>query len=60
MMSEQADVDEDLALDLVAYGNCFWKVVDGHKVRIPLDQIKINLSDGSLCIPAIAATAPRN
>lgn len=32
------DVEEDLALDLRVYGSCYWKVVDGRKMRIhPLD-----------------------
>jgi len=35
--SEQED-EEDLALDRRVYGNCYWKVVDGKKVRIhPMD-----------------------
>jgi hypothetical protein len=31
-------VAEDLALDLHVYGTCYWKYVDGKKVRVhPLD-----------------------
>jgi hypothetical protein len=32
------EVEEDLALDMRTYGVCFWKFVDGRKVRVhPLD-----------------------
>lgn len=33
-MSHSDEVEEDLALDLRAYGSCYWKIVDGRKVRI--------------------------
>lgn len=32
-MSDE-EVNEDLALDLRAYGSCYWKYVDGKKVRV--------------------------
>jgi hypothetical protein len=36
-------VEEDLALDLRAYGSCYWKMVDGRKVRVhPRDIRYIN------------------
>lgn len=28
------EVEEDLALDMRVYGCCFWKIVDGQKVRV--------------------------
>jgi len=34
------EVDEDLALDLRAYGSCYWKIVDGRKVRIHPQDIR--------------------
>ena len=33
-MSLSDEVEEDLALDLRAYGSCYWKIVDGRKIRI--------------------------
>jgi hypothetical protein len=38
-MSDQ-EVEEDLALDLRVYGTCYWKMVDGHKVRIHPHDIR--------------------
>ena len=35
-----AEVEEDLALDLRAYGSCYWKIVDGRKVRIHPQDIR--------------------
>ena len=34
MTDEENAVAEDLALDLRAYGACYWKYVDGKKVRV--------------------------
>lgn len=30
-----AEVDEELATDFHFYGACYWKIVDGQKVRVP-------------------------
>jgi hypothetical protein len=37
---EASEVDEDLALDLRVYGTCYWKYVDGRKVRIHPQDIR--------------------
>ena len=32
--------DEDLADDLRIYGSCFWKMVDGKRVRVPMEKVQ--------------------
>lgn len=34
MDERDIEVEEDLALDMQVYGTCYWKIVDGRKVRI--------------------------
>ncbi len=34
------EVEEDLALDLRVYGYCYWKIVNGKKVRIHPKDIR--------------------
>ena len=36
-------VEEDLALDLRAYGTCYWKMVDGKKVRVHPHDIHFSM-----------------
>jgi hypothetical protein len=40
MTPEETEVAEDLALDLRVYGSCYWKFVDGKKVRIHPQDIR--------------------
>lgn len=47
MDQRDIEVEEDLRLDRQVYGNCFWKVVDGHKVRIHPRNVTV-MRDGSL------------
>jgi hypothetical protein len=39
-MAEARD-ELELRLDLMLLGSCFWRVVDGVKVRIPPDEVMI-------------------
>ena len=32
--------DEDLADDLRIYGSCYWKMVDGKRVRVPMEKVR--------------------
>lgn len=32
--------DDDLAADLRIYGSCFWKEVDGKRVRVPMEKVR--------------------
>jgi hypothetical protein len=42
-----AEVEAELAEDLRIFGNCFWKVVNGQKVRVHPRDVQIN-ADGTL------------
>jgi hypothetical protein len=44
-MSDSKEVEEDLALDLRVYGVCFWKVVDGQKVRVHPRDVRRDVKD---------------
>lgn len=37
-MNDQ-DVERELMLDRRIYGSCYWKVVDGKKVRVPPEAV---------------------
>lgn len=39
---DERGVEEHLANDLRLYGNCFWRVVDGRKVRVPPWEVYID------------------
>jgi len=41
MDESEVPVNEDLALDLLVYGSCYWKYVDGRKVRIHPQDVRI-------------------
>lgn len=41
IMSDEYTVDQELELDLRIFGTCFWRLVDGEKVRIPHEQVLI-------------------
>ncbi len=47
MTPEELAIEADLDLDLRLFGSCFWRVVDGKKVRVPPDGVRIR-DDGSL------------
>jgi hypothetical protein len=32
--------DAELADDLRIYGSCFWKIVDGKRVRVPMEKVR--------------------
>jgi hypothetical protein len=32
--------DDDLADDLRIYGSCYWKMVDGKRVRVPIEKVR--------------------
>lgn len=32
--------EEDLAFDLRNYGACYWKYIDGKKVRVPIENVR--------------------
>lgn len=57
-MTEQVtadlEVEEDLALDFRVYGSCYWRVVDGKKVRIHPQDIRYG-HDG---VPRDSSNAP--
>lgn len=38
--SPPTKTDNDLADDLRIYGSCFWKFVEGERVRVPIEQVR--------------------
>jgi hypothetical protein len=42
-----AEIEAELAEDLRIFGNCFWKIVNGQKVRVHPRDVQIN-ADGTL------------
>lgn len=46
----ELDVEQDLRLDLAVYGSCYWRVVDGTKVRIHPREIVMD-SKGRIITP---------
>lgn len=48
-------VEEELWVDRVVYGACYWREVEGRKVRIPPQEILIG-DDGALIAPHITDT----
>jgi hypothetical protein len=32
--------DNDLADDLRIYGSCYWKMIDGKRVRVPIEKVR--------------------
>jgi hypothetical protein len=32
--------DAELADDLRIYGSCYWKMVDGERVRVPIEKVR--------------------
>lgn len=53
---EQCDVEEELALDRMYFGACYWRVVDGKKVRVSPWEVRIR-DDGTLLGADCAAKA---
>jgi len=58
-MSDQ-EVDEDLAIDLRVYGTCYWKIVDGHKVRIHPRDIRYIKGEPRDSTNTVASSATRS
>ena len=38
----EAEVDKELEWDLNIYGSCYWKVIDGKKVRIAPADVRFD------------------
>lgn len=38
-MTERDD-EEELANDMRNYGSCYWKYIDGKKVRVPIENVR--------------------
>lgn len=49
-METDLKVEYELALDRRVYGNCFWRVVDGKKVRIHPREVVMD-SKGRIIAP---------
>jgi hypothetical protein len=50
MTKGESDVERELLLDRVFYGSCFWRVVDGKKVRVPPEEVTMDL-EGRIITP---------
>jgi hypothetical protein len=50
MMERETDVEADLRLDRAVYGSCYWRVVNGKKVRIHPREIVMD-SKGRIITP---------
>lgn len=62
-ITPEAEVQEELALDLHVYGCCYWKIIDGRKVRVhPHDvrYIKGEPRDSSNTVVSSAARTANN
>lgn len=43
--SDKLTVRQELEIDLQLYGSCFWRIVDGEKVRVPHEHVLIEGDD---------------
>jgi hypothetical protein len=59
VMSDE-EVQEDLALDLRVYGSCYWKIVDGRKVRIHPYDIRYIKGEPRDSTNTVASSATRS
>lgn len=41
-MTEDERVEAELRRDRAIYGNSFWRLIDGHKVRIPPECVRFD------------------
>ena len=49
-MENETDVEGELLLDRILFGSCYWRVVDGKKVRIHPMEIVMD-SEGRIITP---------
>lgn len=49
-MEHETDVESELLLDRILFGCCFWRVVDGKKVRVSPIDVTMD-SEGRIITP---------